>query len=90
MDHILAEHEISSLGASVEIGNQGDQVLEPLQPENIGATQQVEPTIEECDQGDQVPELPAPQEEPESKEPKVPTGSKDPQVEVDEVKGLEV
>ena len=35
-------------------------------------------------------ELPAPQEEPKSREPKVPTGSKDHQVEVDEVKGSEV
>ena len=90
MDHRLAEHEISSLGASVEVGDQGDQVLELLQPENVGATQQVEPTREEHDKGNQAPEPPAPQEEPESKEPKVPTGSKDPQVEVDEVKGSEV
>ena len=90
MDHRQAEDEISSLGASVEAGDQGDQVLEPLQPENVGAAQQVEPTREERDQGDQVPEPPAPQEEPESREPEVPTGSKDHQVEVDEVKGSEV
>ena len=87
MDHRLAEHEISSLGASVEAGDQGDQALEPLQPENIGAAQQVDPTGEEHDQA---PELAAPQEEPESRKPEVPKGSKDHQVEVDEVKGLEV
>ena len=90
MDHRLAKHEISSLGASVEAGNQDDQALEPLQPENVGTTQQVEPNREECNQGNQAPELPAPQEEPGSKEPEVLTGSKDPQVEVDEVKGSEV
>ena len=89
-DHRLAEHKISSLGASVEVGNQGDQALERLQPENIGAAQQMEPTKEDHNQGDQVPEPPAPQEEPRPKEPKVPTGSKDPQVEVVEVKGSEV
>ena len=50
----------------------------------------MEPTREQCNQGNQVPELPAPQEEPGSKEPEVPTGSKDPQVEIDEVKGSEV
>ena len=90
MDHRLAEHEISSLGASVEMGDQGNQALELPQPENVGATQQVEQTRKECNQGNQVPELPTPQKEPRSKEPKVPTGSKDPQVEVDEVKGSEV
>ena len=74
----------------MEVGDQGDQVLELLQPENIGPTQQVEPTREEHDQGDQEPEPPTPQEEPRSKEPKVLAGSKDPQVEVDEVKGFEV
>ena len=90
VDHRLAEHEISSLGASVEVGDQGDQALEPLQPENVGAAQQVEPTREEHNQGDQVPEPPASQEEAGSKEAKVLTGSKDPKVEVDEVKGSEV
>ena len=59
-DHRLAEHKISSLGASVEVGDQGDQALEPLEPENIGAAQQMEPTREEHDQGDQVLEPPAP------------------------------
>ena len=90
VDHRRAEHKISFLGASVEVGNQGDQALEPLQPENVGAAQQVEPTREECNQGDQAPELPAPQEEPQSREPEMPTGNKDHQVEVDEVTGLEV
>ena len=90
VDHRLAEYKISSLGASVEVGNQGAQMLELLEPKNVGATQQVEPTREESNQGNQALELPAPQEEPGSREPKVPNGSKDPQVEVDEVKGLEV
>ena len=85
-DHRLAEHEISSLGTSVEVGNQGDQLPGP---ENIGAPQQ-EPTREECDQGDQPPKPPTPLKEPSSEEPKVPAGSQDPQVEVDEVKGSEV
>ena len=39
--------------------------------------------------GDQLSKPPTPLKEPSSKEPKVPAGSKDPQVEVDEVKGLE-
>ena len=89
VDHRWAEHEISSLGTSVEVGNQGDQALELPQPENIGATQQ-EPTREECDQGNQPLELPTPLEESRPEEPKVPAGSQDPQVEVDEVKGSEV
>ena len=89
MDHRWAKHEISSLGTSVEVGDQGDQVLELPQPENIGATQQEEPTREECDQGDQAPEPPTPLEEPRSEEPKVLADSHDPQVEVDEVKGSE-
>ena len=70
-------------------GRSSNQVLELPQPENIGATQQ-EPTREEHDQGDQPPELPTPLEEPRPEEPKVPAGSQDPQVEVDEVKGSEV
>ena len=70
VDHRLAEHKISSLVTSVKVGNQGDQMPEPLQLEKIGATQQVEPTREEGKQGDQVPELPAHQEEPGSKEPR--------------------
>ena len=88
-DHRLAEHEISSLGTSVEVGDQGDQPPELPGPENVGAPQQ-EPTREECDQGDQPPKPPTPLKEPSSEEPKVLASSQDPQVEVDEVKGLEV
>ena len=72
LDHRWAEHEISSLGASMEVGNRGDQTLEPPQPENIGAAQQVEPTEEECDPGNQLQELPPPLEEPKSREPEMP------------------
>ena len=32
VDHRWAEHKISSLGTSVEVDNQGDQVLEPPEP----------------------------------------------------------
>ena len=85
-DHRLAEHEISSLGTSVDVGNQGNQLPEPG---DIGIPQQ-EPSREKGNQGDQPPKLPTPLKEPSSKEPKVPAGSKDPQVEVDEVKGSEV
>ena len=88
-DHRLAEHEISFLGTSVEVGNQGDQPPEPPGPENMGALQQ-ELTREERDQGDQPLKLPTPLKEPSSEEPKVPAGSQDPQVEVDEVNGSEV
>ena len=88
MDHRQAMHKISSLGTSVEVGDQGDQPPEPPEPENIGATQQ-ESTREEHNQGDQPLELPAPLKEPSPEEPKVPAGSQDPQVEVDEVKGSE-
>ena len=90
MDHRHAEHKISYLGASMEVGDEGDWMLEPPQPENVGAAQLVEPTTEDCDPGDQSLELPPPQEEPKSREPKVPAGSKDQHVEVDEVKGSEV
>ena len=89
VDHRWAEHDFSSLGTSVEVGNQGNQVLDPPQPENIGATQQ-KPTRKEHDQGNQLPELPTPLEEPRPEEPKVLAGSQDPQAEVDEVKGSEV
>ena len=71
------------------MGDQGDQLPEPPGPGDVGVPQQ-EPTREKGDQGDQLPELPTPLNEPSSKEPKVPADSKDPQVEVDEVKGLEV
>ena len=89
VDHRLAKHEISSLGTSVEVGDQGNKLLGPPEPENVGAAQQ-EPTREERDQGDQLPKPPTPLKESSSKEPKVLAGSQDPQVEVDEVKGLEV
>ena len=73
----------------MEVGDQGDQLPELPEPADIGIPYQ-EPTREKGDQGDQRPKLPTPLKEPSSKEPKVPAGSKDPQVEVDEVKGLEV
>ena len=82
-------HKISSLGTSVEVGDQGNQPPEPQEPGDIGVTQQ-EPTREKGDQGDQLLKPPTPLKEPSSKEPKVPAGSKDPRVEVDEVKGWEV
>ena len=88
-DHRLAEHKISSLGTSVEVGDQGNQPLELPGPGYVGIPQQ-EPTRGKGNQGDQLPKPPTPLKEPSSKEPKVPAGSKDPQVEVDEVKGLEV
>ena len=89
MDHRQAVHKISSLGTSVEVGDQGNQPPELPEPENIGATQQ-EPTTEERDRGDQPLKLPTPLKEHSLEEPKVPAGSQDPQVEVDEVKGSEV
>ena len=82
VDHRQAVREISSLGTSVEVGDQGDQLPEPPEPENVGATQQ-EPTREERGQGNQLLEPPAPLKEPSSEEPKVLAGSQDPQVEVD-------
>ena len=59
---------------------QNRQNLETLEPHRR----------EKGNQSDQPSKLPTPLKEPSSKEPKVPAGSKDPQVEVDEVKGLEV
>ena len=88
-DHRWAEHEISSLDTSVGVGDQDDQLPELSGPGNVGVPQQ-EPTREKCDRGDQPPKLPTPLKEPSSKGPKVLAGSRDPQVEVDEVKGLEV
>ena len=88
-DHRLAEHEISSLGTSVDAGNQGNQLQAPLEPVDVGIPQQ-EPSREKGNQGDQQLKLPTQLKEPSSKEPKVLAGSKDPQVEVDKVKGSEV
>ena len=88
-DHRLTKHEISSLGTSVDVGDQGNQPPELPEPGDIGIPQQ-EPSREKGDQGNQPPKPPTPLKEPSSKEPKVPAGSKDPQVEVDEVKGSEV
>ena len=88
-DHRLAEHEISSLGTSVDVGDQGNQLLAVPEPGDIGIPLQ-KPSREKGNQGSQLPKLPTPLKEPSSKEPKVPAGSKDPQVEVDEVKGSEV
>ena len=76
-------------GTSVDVGDQGDQPPELPEPGDVGIPQQ-EPSREKGDQGDQPLKPPTPLKEPSSKEPKVPAGSKDPQVEVDEVKGSEV
>ena len=88
-DHRLAKHEISSLGTLVDVGDQGDQPAEPPGPGDVGTPQQ-EPSREKGNQGDQQPKMPIPLKEPSPREPKVLAGSKDPQVEVDKVKGLEV
>ena len=88
-DHRLAEHEVCFLGTSIEVDDQGDQLPEPPEPGDIGIPQQ-EPTREKGDKSDQPPKPPTPLKEPSSKVSQVPAGSKDPQVEVDKVKGLEV
>ena len=88
-DHRLTEHEISSLGTLVEVGDQGDQPPEPPEPGDIGTPQQ-EPSREKVDQSDQSPKLPMPLKKTSPKEPKMPAGSTDPKVQVDKVKGLEV
>ena len=88
-DHRLAEHKISCLGTSVDAGNQGNQLPAVPEPGDIGIPLQ-EPSREKGNQGDQPLKLPTPLKEPNSKEPKVLAGSKDPQVEVDKVKGSEV
>ena len=85
-DHRLAEHEISSLGTSVDVGDQGNQLPALPKPGDVGIPLQ-EPSSEKGDQGDQPLKLPTPLKEPSSKEPKMLAGSKDPQVEVNEVKG---
>ena len=88
-DHKLAKHKISSLGTSADVGNQGDQPPELPEPGDIGTPQQG-PSSGKGDQGDQPSNPATPLKEPSSKESKVPAGSKDPQVKVDEVKGSEV
>ena len=50
-DHRLAKHEISSLGTSVDVGNQGDQLPESPEPRNIG-TPQEGPSREKGDQSE--------------------------------------
>ena len=77
------------MGTSVDVGNQVDQPPEPSEPRDVG-TPQEGLSREKGDQSDQPSKLPTPLKEPSSKEPKVLAGSKDPQVELDEVKGLEV
>ena len=71
------------------MGDQGNQPPEPPEPGDVGTPQQ-ELSREKGDQSDPLPKPPTPLKEPSQKEPKVLTGSKDPQVEVDEVKGSEV
>ena len=71
------------------MGDQGDQPPEPPEPGDVGIPQQ-EPPREKGNQGNQPRKPPTTLKEPSSKEPKVPAGSKDPPVEVDEVKGSEV
>ena len=88
-DHRLTEHEISSLGTSVDAGDQGDQLSELPEPGDVGTPQQ-EPSREKGDQSNPPPKPPTQLKEPSPKKLKVPAGSKDPQVEVDEVKGSEV
>ena len=73
----------------MDVGDQGDQPPELPEPNDIG-TPQEGPSREKGDQSDQPSKLPTPLKEPSSKEPKVLAGSKDPQVEVDKVKGSEV
>ena len=62
-DHRLAEHEISSLGTSLKVGDQGGQLLELPEPGNIGIPHQ-EPSREKGNQGHLLPELPIPLKEP--------------------------
>ena len=89
-DHRLTEHKISSLGTSVEVGDQSNQPPEPPEPGDIGTPQQ-EPSREKGNQGDQPPELPepgdvgTPQQEPSREKgdqsdqpPKLPTPLKEP------------
>ena len=88
-DHRLTKHKISSLGTLADVGDQGNQLPELPEPGDIGTPQQG-PSRGKGDWGNQPSKPPTPLKEPSSKEPKVPAGSKDPQVEVDKVKGSEV
>ena len=74
MDHRHEEHDVSSLGTLVEAGDQGDQVPEHQQPENVGTASQVEPTPEVHEPSDQMLEL-LTQTEPWSEEIEGPTGA---------------
>ena len=47
-DHRLAEHEISSLGTSVDVGDQGNQLPAAPEPGDIGISPQ-EPSREKGD-----------------------------------------
>ena len=85
----IAPKVVTSAFYAVDVGDQGDQPPEPPKPGDIGIPQQ-EPSREKGDQGNQPPKPQTPLKEPSSKEPKVPAGCEDPQVEVDEVKGSEV
>ena len=88
-DHRLTKHKISFLGTSADVGDQGNQFPELPEPGDIGIPQQG-PSRGKGDRGNQPSKPPTPLKEPSSKEPKVPAGRKDPQVEVDKVKGSEV
>ena len=70
----------------MDVGDQGNQLPEPR---DVGIPQQ-EPSRKKGDQGDQPPNLPTPLRKPSSKGSKVPAGSKDPQVEIDKLKGSKV
>ena len=76
-DHRLTKHEISSLGTSVDVGDQSNQPPELPEPGDTGTPQQG-PSRDD-DQSDQPPKPPAPLMESSLKEPKVPAGSTDPQ-----------
>ena len=65
-DHRLTEHEISSLGTSMDAGDQGDQLPKLPEPGGIGTLQQ-EPSREKGDQSDQPPKPPTPLKEPSPK-----------------------
>ena len=76
LDHRQEEHDITSLGATVTVGNPSNQI--PVS-EDDGAANQVVPDI--GNQGNQSQE---------QREPKVPTGGQAQQHEVDKLLGSEV